>query len=249
MVVSGGSVAAIAQTQGSAERLMPRDYRGVRVRVGGIFVTPVPNAPFTARVETVSHNVMADGTEHVVTTTAHIARSSSGRIRNELRQLVPPGYSGEPRLLSVHTYDPSSRLSVFMNTQLHLARETVLRAPERAPADELPPGQQLQRRGYAATDLGTQSVDGVPLRGTRKTLTIPAEMSGTGKPIVVTDDYWYSEALSIYMIIRHNDPRTGEQLIAVTNVERTEPPAELFAVPAEYKVVDETTPEAPQARQ
>ena len=49
------------------------------------------------------------------------------------------------------------------------------------------------------------------------------------------------------MMIRHNDPRTGEQMVAVSKVERTEPAAEMFAVPAEYKVVDETTPEGPVA--
>ena len=69
----------------------------------------------------------------------------------------------------------------------------------------------------------------------------------TGKAIEVVDEYWYSPELSIYMIIRHSDPRTGEQLVAVQKVERAEPPAEVFAVPASYKVVDETPPE-PTAR-
>jgi hypothetical protein len=74
-------------------------------------------------------------------------------------------------------------------------------------------------------------------------------MSGTGKPIVITDDYWYSSELAIYMTIRHDDPRTGEQLVMVTNVERHEPSAETFVVPPEYKVVDETTDNSPRARQ
>jgi hypothetical protein len=74
-------------------------------------------------------------------------------------------------------------------------------------------------------------------------------MSGTGKPVVITDDYWYSPDLAIYMTIRHDDPRTGEQLVAVTHVERHEPSVETFVVPAEYKIVDETTDNSPRARQ
>ena len=45
------------------------------------------------------------------------------------------------------------------------------------------------------------------------------------------------------MIIRHNDPRTGEQMVAVSKVERAEPAVEIFAVPPSYKVVDETPPQ------
>jgi hypothetical protein len=67
-------------------------------------------------------------------------------------------------------------------------------------------------------------------------------MSGTGHDIVIVDEYWYSPDLSIYMIIKHNDPRTGEQIVAVSNVVRHEPDPSVFAVPPTYKVVDETPP-------
>lgn len=245
-VFSGGAVAVSAQN--APANTMPPNYRGVQVHVDGIYVMPVPNAPFTADVEIVSHNIMPDGTDHVVTTTNHIGRSSSGRIYNERRQLVPPGFRGEPRLLSAHTYDPGTRMNIYTDTRMHLARESVSRRPAVTPAEALPPSQQRLRPGYTESDLGMQSVDDVPLHGIRKTRTIPAEASGTGKAIVITDDYWYSEALSIYMIIRHNDPRTGEQLVAVTKVERTEPPAEMFVIPPSYKVVDETPPDMPETQ-
>jgi hypothetical protein len=233
----------------NAEQPMPRDYRGVQTRIGGIFVTPIANAPFSADVEIVSHIRLPDGSEHVVTTINHIARMSSGRIYNERRRMVPAGYKGTPRLLSALIYDPSSRQSIFMNPYLHLAREVTLRAPETAPGAQRPPAQQPKLPGVTESDLGTQMLDGVELQGIRKQRTVSAEMSGTGKPVVITDDYWYSPDLAIYMTIRHDDPRTGEQLVAVTHVERAEPPAEMFIVPPEYKVVDETTPESPRAAQ
>jgi hypothetical protein len=233
----------------TTNQLMPRDYRGVQTNIGGIFVTPVSNFPFTADVEIVSHIKTADGDEHVVTTTNHIARTSSGRIYNERRMFMPAGFKGTPRLLSAHIYDPSSRQSIMINPDLHLAREVTLRAPEPTPTASLPPQQQPKLPGVTETDLGSQQMNGLELHGIRKQRTIPVEMSGTGKPIVITDDYWYSPELAIYMTIRHNDPRTGEQLVAVTNVERHEPSAETFVVPPEYKVVDETTPESPRARQ
>ena len=242
------SLPALAGAQ-TTNQLMPRDYPGVQTNVGGIFLTPVPNFPFSADVEIVSHIRTTDGAEHIVTTTEHIARASSGRIYNERRMLVPADFKGTPRLLGFLIYDPSSRLSIRVDPMQHLAREVTMRAPLQTPATSLAPQQQPKLPGVTETDLGSQQMNGLQLQGIRKQRTIPAEMSGTGKPVVITDDYWYSPELAIYMTIRHDDPRTGEQLVAVTHVERHEPSAETFVVPPEYKVVDETTDNSPRARQ
>ena len=41
------------------------------------------------------------------------------------------------------------------------------------------------------------------------------------------------------MLTKHNDPRTGMQVVTITQVNRNEPDAAVFQVPAGYKVVDE----------
>lgn len=242
-----GAVPAGAQMAYTARA--PRDYRGVFTVVPGIFLTPAPNAPFSGDVEILSHEKLPDGTEHITTARNHLARSSSGRIYQERHPLEPTDLLGKTPILSEHIYDPSSRQSIMIFPFRRLAREITLRAPEAVPASALPPDRQPKQPGLTQTDLGTQRMNGLELHGVRKERTVPATASGTGKPIVVTDEYWYSDELSIYMIIRHNDPRTGEQLVAVNNVQRTEPPAEQFLVPPEYKIVDETTPQAPVAAQ
>jgi len=220
----------------------PRDYRGPQVHIDGVWVTPVPNAPFSANVEILSHNQLPDGTDHIVRTENTIARASSGRIRNERRALVPAEFKGVPRLISAHIYDPNTGVNVFTDTATHLARQTVLPTPMRTPVSQLPPGQQRKDPRVVEEPLGDQTFDGVTLTGTRKTHVIPAALSGTGKDVTITDDYWFSTELSLYLIIRHNDPRTGEQLVAVTHIQRGEPPADLLQVPTDYKVVDETPP-------
>jgi hypothetical protein len=237
-------LAALATSALSAQIAapMPRDYRGPQVHIDGIWVTPVPNAPFTATVQIVSHNKLPDGTEHVVKTENQIARSSSGRIRNERRQLVPATWPNQPRLLSAHIYDPTSRINIYTDTATRIARQTVLPQPPPAPATQAPPAQQRSNPAITETSLGEQSLDGVQLTGIRKTRVIPPERSGTGDAVTITDDYWYSPALSLYLIIKHNDPRTGEQLVAVTHIALGEPDATLMRVPDDYKIVDETPP-------
>jgi hypothetical protein len=237
------SLFTIAVGTAQNQQQMPRDYRGVQTIVPGIFVTPVPNAPFSAVVEILSHENLPDGSVNTLTTTAHIARSSSGRIYNERRQLVPTNFRGEPPLLSAHIYDPSSRLNIFYNPFQRIARESVLPKPPVAPPNTVPGRTPANNPYFKQEEIGTQPLSGLTLTGIRKIHTIPAAISGTGKDVVIVDEYWYSPDLSVYMIIKHNDPRTGEQIVAVTDVKRQEPEASVFAVPPTYKIVDENPPD------
>jgi hypothetical protein len=237
------SVVIASLSHAQNQQQMPRDYRGVQIVVPGIYVTPVPNAPFTAVVEILSHENLPDGSVNTHTTIAHIARSSSGRIYNERRQLVPTSFRGEPPLLSAHIYDPSSRLNVFYNPFERIARESVLPRPPTAPPNTVPSRTPANNPYFKQEEIGTQPLGGLTLTGIRKSHTIPAAMSGTGRDIVIVDEYWYSPDLSVYMIIKHNDPRTGEQIVAVTDVDRHEPNASIFTIPPTYKIVDETPAE------
>lgn len=223
---------------------MPRDYRGVEIRIPGIFVTPVPNAPFSAKVDIVSQEKLPDGSLNIRTSTAHVARQSSGRIYNELRALVPSSFKGDPPLLSAHIYDPTTHLNIFLNPNTRLARESIFQRPPAPPPNSVPGriADPSVNPSVKEEDLGMQSIGTTLLRGIRKSRTVPADQSGTGKQIVIVDEYWYSPDLSIYLIIKHNDPRTGEQIVAVSEIDRHEPDASLFAVPTKYKVVDENPP-------
>ena len=219
---------------------LPPLYRGVEVHIPGIFITPVPNAPFTAKVQIVSQERLPDGSVRIRKTVNHIARQSSGRIYNERRELLAPGIEAEPRLISAHIYDPDTRLSTYLNPRTHIAQDIVLKRPPSAPANAIP--QPITRKDplFKEEELGEQPLGPVTLRGIRRSRTVPAAASGTGKDVLIVDEYWYSPDLSIYMIIKHNDPRTGEQIVAVSEVERGEPDASQFLVPATYKRVDET---------
>ena len=242
--------------QAPNQQRMPPDYRGVQTRVPGIYVTPIPNAPFTATVDILSHEKLPNGTENVRTTSAQVARDSSGRIYNELRMLVPATFKGQPMLLSAHIFDPATRLNIYFDPRTRIARESI--SPPAVAARQMPTRPPVPTFGAATAinnpnahaqiqmkelDLGDQTIDGTTLHGTEKQTIIPAELSTTGQTITITTEYWYSPDLAVYLIIKHNDPRTGEQIVAVTHIDRHEPPSTQFAVPATYKLVDETPPQ------
>lgn len=244
------SFAAVAQATPNPP--MPPDYAGVQIHIPGVYVTPVPNAPFSADVTILSHQKLTDGTEVIRTTINHIARDSQGRIYNERRRLVPTNFRGEPFLLEAHIFDPLTRLNTFYQPAARLARQVTLpppiaarQMPTQAPIPNF--GAQPQRPGLAAqritqTDLGDQLVDDTTLHGTQKQRTLDASASGTGQPITITDQYWYAPDLSVYLIVKHDDPRAGEQIVVVTHIDRHEPSASRFQVPDGFKIVDETPP-------
>ncbi len=217
---------------------IPPPYHGVNEHMDGVFVTPVPNIPFSATAELGSTQVLSDGSTEQKKTFNNIARDSMGRIYNERRSLVPPSFTGTPRILSMHLYNPENRLSTFLDPATHIARQSLLTKPAAAPT--LGIAAHVTNPLVQEEDLGSEIMENVTVHGTRKSTTIPGQFSGTGKPIVVTDEYWYSEDLHLNMLVIHNDPRTGEQKVAVTNVIRAEPDETIFQVPASYKVVDET---------
>jgi hypothetical protein len=91
----------------------------------------------------------------------------------------------------------------------------------------------------AKTDLGTQTVEGVPARGTRITRTIPAGQIGNIQPIVITTESWYSPDLKVLVMSKSSDPRMGETTYKLTNIQRSEPAPSLFQPPDDYTVKDQ----------
>ncbi|HEY6403568.1 MAG TPA: hypothetical protein VI479_19250, partial [Blastocatellia bacterium] len=53
-------------------------------------------------------------------------------------------------------------------------------------------------------------------------------------PITIVNEQWYSPELQVYVLTRQSDPRTGETLYRLTNINRGEPRRELFEVPSDY---------------
>jgi len=204
-----------------------------------IFVTPVPNAPFSGVINVERSFVQPDGSIVNFKTIRGIGRDSRGRIYNESRVLIPVSNTQTPQVVSIHLYDPQSRISTILNPQERTFRTgTVNRPPATVPPALLyasPVGNSLPQNQFTKEeDLGTHEMEGLPAHGVRESQAIPAESSGTGKEIVITDEYWYSDYLRINLVIKHSDPRTGSVTMTVTQVTQTEPDHALFEIPEDY---------------
>ena len=78
----------------------------------------------------------------------------------------------------------------------------------------------------------------------RATTTIPAtEMAGR-QPGKVVYERWYSQELRRTVLVKCTDPRFGEAVFRLTNIDRSEPTREFFTIPAGY-TLDLLTPNKP----
>jgi hypothetical protein len=210
-------------------------YRGISIHIPGITITPVDGAPFSATEEVRNEQTLPDGTVDVKRTWTQIGRDTRGRIHDEVRSLVPADFHGTPRLRVMHLYDPRTRLSTYCNPVTLLAQQHLFLEPEKKAS--------VSNSQEKIEDLGTSTINGLFVRGTRHIFTVSAKASGTGAPVAVTNEYWYSQDLQINVLIRRTDPRTGTQTVSLADLKREEPDQSFFEVPEGYKIVDMTPPD------
>jgi len=199
-----------------------------------IFVTPIPNAPFSAVINVERSTIRKDGTVVNLKTMRAIHRDSHGRIYNEYRTLLPASSSETPQVTHILLYDPQTRNSTTLFPPQHAYRSATTRRP---PATTPPvfASNGPQNEFTREEDLGTQEMQGVAVHGLRYTQTIPGAEGS--KDMVVTDEYWYSEDLRINVVLKHNDSRTGSVTMTVTQITRTDPDPSLFQIPDGYSAL------------
>jgi hypothetical protein len=95
-------------------------------------------------------------------------------------------------------------------------------------------------------NLGTQTINGLELIGTRETQTISSALAGSSRPLVVVKEFWYSQLLGLNVLTKRVDPRSGTELFTVTDIRQSEPDARLFTMPADARVVDLRPTSAPR---
>jgi hypothetical protein len=119
-----------------------------------------------------------------------------------------------------------------------------------------------ERSAHASTEshfqtstesLGQQTIEGVIAEGKRTTTIIAAGVMGNQRPITTVTEEWFSQDLQMIVSSTTKDPRMGETIYRLTNIQRTEPPAALFTLPADYAVMNfdkpVTGPRLPQSNE
>jgi hypothetical protein len=196
----------------------------------------VQGAPFSAVVTKETTQILSDGQRITRRMVASIYRDSLGRTRFEWGDgTKTPDAAHAPMI-----YDAASGTIYFVDPRTRRARPLLPPGKGAAPRQvkvitpQSPPENITQVVGETIEPLGTKMIEGVTAEGVRVTSTIPATASG-GQSGKVVYERWYSQELRRNVLIKLTDPRFGEALFRLTNIDRSEPPGELFVISAESK--------------
>jgi hypothetical protein len=91
-------------------------------------------------------------------------------------------------------------------------------------------------------DLGSETMEGVLVNGTRTTRTIPTGQIGNDGPIKIVTEVWTSPDLKTVVYSKRSDPRLGEQIFQLKDIVRAEPDPSLFVVPAGFTITEGPQP-------
>ena len=205
----------------------------------------VKGVPFSATATTERTQVLADGTTIHHSNSSALYRDSQGRSRRELTLsgLGPLENTGNHTMISID--DPIAGVHYMLEPEEKVARKMPFRGHGERSAEKAEKFEQrmqlrLQKEQASGEiqkqSLGTQFINGVNAEGTRVTRTIPAGQIGNDKPIQIVSERWFSPDLQMMVKTTHADPRFGTSTYTLTNIQRAEPAASLFAVPADYTV-------------
>lgn len=87
--------------------------------------------------------------------------------------------------------------------------------------------------------LPGRTINGIYAVGTRTTRVIPSD-GGRGPDVAEVGEKWVSPDRKIVMLDKYKNTNTGsdETVMEVRELDRSEPDAALFEIPADYKVVE-----------
>lgn len=223
------------------ERIELLGFEGMH---GGKVVTGVP---FSAVAVSVSTQTLADGTHITRTTKTNVYRDGKGRFRKDVT-LPAIGWlatSGQPKSF-VFINDPVAGTNFILHADTKTAEQMGRPfAGMKGPMKDALKGkmesrqqQEIANGSLEKKDLGTQPIPiaGVSAQGTQVTHTIPVGQIGNDKAITIVSEHWYSNDLQMVVMSKRSDPRFGDTTYTLTNIQRQEPDASLFAVPSDYTV-------------
>jgi hypothetical protein len=234
------------------------------------FGVVVKGAPYSATAVSETTQTLGDGNQIIQKTEVVTYRDGEGRTRQEqtLRGVGKWVSGGEPlRIIFIndpvagvsYTLDPrtksASRRNYLQGKVPVKAGPSAADLSKKLEALGKPMTGQAVKNGLPAADvnpdgrkkveaLGKRMIEGVEAEGTRTTSITPAGEIGNRLPIEVTEERWYSPGLQTLVRRERRDPRTGDTVYRLMNINRHEPERSLFEVPADYTLKDETKPAA-----
>lgn len=211
-----------------------------RQAFGFLQVRSTAGCPFSAIVEVLKTQTLADGTHIQTRAKVLVYRDSYGRVSYYSYQPVglDEPYPDSPNLIQIE--DSVAGFIYFLAPQRsHVAMRSSLAPPTTSATRSADPTPSAPKPEVSFENLGTQNILGFPVTGERAIRTFPVGMDHNDRPITVVSETWRSLDLGLIFLQRGSDPRSVDEEIRVTSFEQFEPNAALFQLPSGYTFQDQ----------
>jgi hypothetical protein len=215
----------------------------------------VKNQPYRAQVTTASTRTLSDGSHITQNSTAMIARDSEGRtVRAEkldngptITAIFDPvaekhiDYISDKKVAHVLPLPSASASSSGEPIAIGTAFSGAAAGPGGSAVGFFAKGgaissQPGSKANTTTQSLGTKTMEGIEVIGTRSASTIPAGAIGNDEDLTTTREEWYSPVLKVVVQSTQNDPRFGQTTYTLSDIQQGPPDEALFQVPPDYKI-------------
>ncbi len=192
----------------------------------------VKHIPYSANMVAETTQILGDGTKLARRTTGTVYRDSEGRTRREQSGATAgPFATSNDKQHLIFINDPVAGVSSTIIPESDTAFTKTMSTTNNG---ELPETEVSSESGRIES-LGKDVIEGFVAEGTRTTILIPAGRIGNDKPIEIVHERWYAPDLQTILLSKHSDPRWGETIYRLHNINRTTPDSSLFSLPAHSK--------------
>ena len=198
---------------------------------------PVTGRPLSADEVRHSTQTLSDGSHIEKSETDHFYRDFQGRMRTETETgaIIYDPIAG-------FTYDLTNWSKSYTKSPISPGSTTTIAAEAHhssisSHSGNWTPTSKKTGSGPVTEALPQQMMNGVWVKGSRVTVTIPAGAVGNDRDLKSISEHWYSDDLKLLVKSSNADPRFGNTTYELTNIVQAPPDASLFQPPADYKEV------------
>lgn len=191
---------------------------------------PITGKPLSATETRRSEQILSDGSRISNSETESFYRDGMGRM---LTKTSTGAILYDP--IAGFTYDLTQRNKTYTKSPITPNATVTIAAAAHRSSVSSHTGQVNSINQNAVTeDLPQQMLNGVEVKGTRITITIPTGAIGNDRDLKVVNERWFSDSLKILVKSSNSDPRFGVTTYELTNISQTVPDPALFQIPADY---------------
>lgn len=218
---------------------------GVTQVLQSIYIPPAHNSPFSAMVHTEWVRPLAGGGTSTLVNQRKVMRDRDGRIYEERWFLVPKSGNAKSQMSVIQIYDANEHTGYdcfLVGPKKDVCQLLNYSGTDTEAPPPLKPGPLANvLGGRTHEELGTRTIEGFEVTGTRDTTVVKVGAMGNDQEMKIVREFWHSDKLGVNLLSILSDPRIGTETFTLSDISVTEVDPKYFQLPEGFRIEDRRT--------